>query len=259
MTIFELNIFWFHIAPTYYWLMYAIWFFSWYFIIKKRSQIKKSKYSSEQNLQMLESLLFYIFLWVVLWWRLWYVFFYNFFYYINNIFDIFKIWDWWMSFHGWVIWVILAMFFFSKKYKFSFLKLSDQITAILPIWLWFWRIWNYLNKELLWYSNYDWFLAVYVNWVWYFPSPLLEALLEWLVLFIILNLVYKYKKFDWQISALFLIFYWIFRIFVEMFFRQPDSNIWYIFWFLTMWEILSIPMILIWIYYYIKLNLTSSK
>ena len=164
-----------------------------------------------------------------------------------------------MSFHGWVIWVILAMWYFSRRYRFSFLKLTDEITTVLPIWLWLGRIWNYLNSELLWFSNYNWPLAVYKDWIWYFPSPLLECFLEWILLFIILNIVYKYKKFDWQIAALFLILYGSFRIFVEIFFRTPDANIWYIFWVLTMWEILSIPMILIWGYYYYKLNLTNVK
>jgi prolipoprotein diacylglyceryltransferase len=50
------------------------------------------------------------------------------------------------------------------------------------------------------------------------------------------------------------VFYAIFRIFVEIFFRAPDPQIWYIFWFLTMWEILTLPMLIVWIYYFIKLN-----
>ena len=258
MYIFELNIFWITIAPTYYGLMYAIWLFSWYFIVKKRAKIKISTFSKEKNAEILENLLLYIFLWVVLWWRLWYVLFYNLWTYISSPIDIFRIWDWGMSFHGWVVWVILAMWYFSRKYRFSFLKLSDEITAVLPIWLWLWRIWNYLNWELLWYANYTWFLAIYKDWVEYFPSPLLEALLEGFLLFIILNIIYKYKRFDWQIAAVFLILYWLFRIFVEIFFRTPDENIWYIFWFLTMWSLLSIPMILIWGYFYYKLSLTNN-
>lgn len=245
MYIFELTLFWITIAPTYYWLMYAFWFIAWYYIISKRWIIVWDK---------LESLFYYVFLWVILWWRLWYILFYNLESYLSSPLSIFKIWEWWMSFHGWVIWVILALIIFSKKYKISFLKLADQITLVLPIWLWFWRFWNYLNKELLWYSWYDWFLAVYKNWIWYFPSPLVEAILEWLILFLILNYVYKYSKnnFIWKISSLFLILYWLFRIFVEIFFREADSQIWLLFWFISMWSLLSIPMILLWIYIYNK-------
>jgi phosphatidylglycerol:prolipoprotein diacylglycerol transferase len=160
-----------------------------------------------------------------------------------------------MSFHGWVIWVIIAMILFSRKFKIDFYKLADQITLILPIWLWFGRIWNYLNWELLWYGWYNWIFAIYKNWIWYFPSPLVEFLLEWVVLFILLNLLYKHRKFSsWQIASLFLILYWVFRIFVEAVFREPDSHIWYILNYFTLWEIYSLPMIVFGIYFYLKLK-----
>ena len=245
MTIFEINILWIHIAPSYYGLMYAIAFLLWYLIIKNRKIIQWND---------LEDLFLYIVLWVILWWRLGYVMFYNFSNYLSEPLSILKVWEWWMSFHGWVIWVILAMMIFSRKHKLNFYSIADQVTLILPIWLWLWRIWNYLNWELLGYSGYNWFLAVYNEWVWYFPSPLLEWLLEWLVLYIILLFFYKRKHFKWQIAALFLIFYSIFRIFVEFFFRTPDPQIWYILWYFTMWEILSLPMFVFWIYFYFKLK-----
>lgn len=244
MALFEINIFWYQLQANFYWLMYAFWFLLWYFIIYKRNII---------NRKDLDNLFVYIFLWVLLWGRLGYVLFYNFNYYLSNPIDIFKFWNWWMSFHWWVIWVILAMALFSRRHKFSFLKLADQITLVLPIWLWLGRIWNYMNQELLGFSGYNWFLAVIKDWKSYFPSPLLEAFLEWIILYFILYFFYKRKNLsDWQISALFLIFYAIFRIFVEVFFRTPDVNIWYILGFLTMWEILSLPMLIAWIFFYFK-------
>lgn len=246
MEIFNIVLFWITISPTYYGLMYAVWFISGFYIIQNRKVIKKA---------LMDDLLIYIVLWVVLWWRLWYILFYNFNSYISDPLSILKIWEWWMSFHGWVIWVIIAMIFFSKKKKVDFYKLADQITLVLPIWLWLWRIWNYLNWELLWYSWYEWIFAVYKNWIWYFPSPLIEALLEWLIIFIVLNLIYKYKNTKkWQIASLFLIMYWIFRIFVEAVFRQPDAHIWYIWNYFTLWEIYSLPMIIIGLYMYLKLR-----
>ena len=245
MTIFELNIFWLTLSPTYYGLMYAMGFLAWYYIIKARGVIK---------VKNLDDLFLYIFLWVVLWWRLGYILFYNFSTYISEPLNILKVWEWWMSFHWWVLWVLIAMILFSRKYKSDFLKLTDQITLVLPIWLWLGRIWNYLNWELLWYSWYNWILAVYKNWIWYFPSPLLEALLEWLVLYLILLFFYKKKHSAWQIASLFLIFYSLFRIFVEYFFRTPDSHIWYILWYFTMWELLSLPMLFIGLYFYFRLK-----
>jgi phosphatidylglycerol:prolipoprotein diacylglycerol transferase len=241
MTIFELDIFWIHLAPSYYWLMYAIWFLSWYYIILKRWFL---------NAEKLDNLFIYIFAWVVLWWRIWYVIFYNLEYFLANPSHILSFWEWWMSFHGWTIWVIIAMIIFSKRNKTNFYKLADQITAVLPIWLGLGRIWNYLNKELLGYSPYNWPLNI----DWKFPSPLVEMLLEWIILFIILNFVYKKRKFDWQVASLFLIFYWIFRIFVEAFFRMPDKHIWYIWKYFTLWEIYSLPMIIFGLYFYFKLK-----
>lgn len=248
MKIFEITLFWITIAPSYYWLMYVLSFIVCYLIIKKRTILWNNKSFLTQEL--IDDLFLYMFLWIILWWRFGYIVFYNFNYFLHNLIDIFKFWEWWMSFHWWVLWVIFAMILFSRKYKIDFYRLSDEITAVLPIWLWFWRIWNYLNKELLGFSNYFWPFSVN----WRFPSPLLEFLLEWIVLWIILNLVYKKRRFNWQVASLFLIFYWTFRIFVEMFFRLPDEHIWYIFNLFTLWEILSFPMILFWLYFYIFLK-----
>ena len=259
MKIFDITLFWIHIAPSYYWLMYALWLLIWYYIIKSRKVINTplSSLSGGKNC-ILDDLLIYIVLWVVLGWRIWYILFYNFSHYLNNPLDIFKVWEGWMSFHGWILWVIIAMILFSKKFKINFYKLADQIALVVPIWLGLWRIWNYLNKELLWFSPYYWPLNIN----WRFPSPLLEMFLEWIVLFIILNLIYIKKfplirglrGFPWQIASLFLILYWIFRIFVEAFFRMPDDFIGYIWWYFTLWEIYSLPMVIIWIYFYIKLK-----
>ncbi len=247
MTIFDLNIFWIHIAPSYYWLMYAIWFISWYLIIKK-SRLQDYFKNDKEN-KRIDSLLFYIFLGVIIWWRFWYILFYDIWYYIENISEILKIWKWWMSFHWWVIWVIIAMITYSRRKKISFFEIADEVTRILPIWIWAWRFWNYLNKELLW-KEYSWFLSVEKDWISYFPSPLVELILEWIILYIILNYFYKKKHKKWQIASLFLIFYAIFRIIVEIFFRTPDPQIWYLFWFMTMWIILSLPMLIIWIFFY---------
>lgn len=237
MTIFEINIFWFIFAPTYYWVMYAIWFMAWYYYFLKKNTLKK---------QELENLFFYIFLWVILGWRIGYILFYDLSFYLSNPINMLKIWEWWMSFHGGFLWVIIMTFIFSKKFMISFWKIIDELAVIVPVWIGFGRIWNYLNKELLWFP-YNGFLAVEKNWNYYFPSPLLEAFLEWFLLLIILYFINKNKKFLGQTSAYFLLFYSLFRIFVEIFFRTPDPQIWYIFWFLTMWIILSLPMFILWI------------
>lgn len=240
MHIFSINLFWITIAPSYYWLMYALGFIGGYLIIRKRWLLSEA---------LLDNLTFYIFGWVILGGRFGYILFYNLVFYLQNPSEILKFWHWWMSFFGGAIWVILAMILFAKKYKKNFYDIADNVVTILPIWIGLWRIWNYLNKELLWFE-YSWFLAVYKDWIWYFPSPLLEALLEWLVLYFILNYFFKKRKYLGQIWWYFLLFYWIFRFLIE-FVRTPDIQIWYIFWWLTIAQILSFPMILIWIYFWL--------
>lgn len=243
MKIFEIDLFWLTLAPTYYGLMYVLGFLYGIWAIKRTW-----KYSQVQR----ENLFLYIFIWVVLWWRLGYILFYNLSAYLASPLDIFKIWEGWMSFHGWMLWVWVALLLFSRRYKLSFLSLWDDIAKIVPVWLFLGRIWNYLNKELLWFP-YNGPLAVYTPHGSYFPSPLLEALLEWLVIFVILNFMIKKTAFPGQLASLFIILYWIFRTLIELFVRTPDIHIWYYFWFLTQGSILSIVMILIWSAWYIYL------
>lgn len=245
MNIFQINVFWVTLSPNIYGLMYAISFLVWFLILKKRWFFTKNH---------LDDIFLYIFLWVVLWWRLWYILFYNLEYYINNPWDIIKFWEWWMSFHGWVLGVIFAMFIFSRKKNINFYKIADQVCAVLPIWLWLWRLWNYANKELLWFADYKWWWAIHINWVDYFPSTLLEAFLEWFILYVILYYIYRYQKFTWQIACVFLIWYWVFRLIVELFFRQPDEHIWYVFSIFSIWSLLTIPMILFWVFFYVYLS-----
>lgn len=244
MLIFDITLFWIRLAPSYYWLMYLISFVIWYYYL-----LKKTKYSKKE----VEDLIFYLFLWVICGWRLGYVFFYNLSYYLNSPLEIIKVWEGGMSFHWWLIWFILWSLYFTKKYKKRLSDVTDNLALIAPIGLFFWRIGNYLNKELLWYSWYNWFLAVKVNWKSYFPSSLLEAFLEWALMLIIIHLINRKKSFSGQLACSFLILYGIFRFFVEYFFRQPDDHLGYIFSKISMWSILSLPMILFWLLIYIRL------
>lgn len=250
MYIFQIELFWLTISPSIYWLMYALSFLLGFYILKNRWFFNKDQ---------LDNIFLYIFIWVILWWRFWYIIFYNLEHYIQNVSDVFKFWEGWMSFHWGVIWVVLAMLLFWHKNKLNFYKIADEICAILPIWLGLWRLWNYANQELLWYSWYNWLLTIEVNWIKYFPSTLLESLLEWFVLYIILTYIYKNKKFTWQVASVFLIWYWVFRLIVELFFRQPDSHIWYVISIFSVWSLLSIPMILSWIWFYIYLKKKNIK
>lgn len=240
MKIFEISLFGFTLAPSYYGLMYALSFLIGYYFIKRRFI---------EFRPLVDSLFTYIFLGVVLWGRLGYVLFYNLSYYLSHPLEILYVWEWGMSFHWGLLGVILSAYFFSRKFHISFLKLMDILALVAPIGLFLWRIWNYLNKELLWFP-YSGFLAVKVQNETYFPSPLLEAFGEGIILFGILFFVSKNQKFSGQISAFFLIFYGFFRTLIELFVRTPDPQIGYYFGIFTQGSFLSIPMIFVWVFLY---------
>ncbi len=242
MKIFELNIWGITIAPSYYGLMYIFGFLYGLWAIKK---------TQRYTLKEQENLFVYIFLGVVLWGRIGYTFFYDFADFIAEPLSILRVWEGGMSFHGGFLWVCLALILLSKKYTLSLWRLADDIALIIPVGLFFGRIGNYINKELLGFP-YEWILAVKTSAGSYFPSPLVEAFLEWVVIYIVLQYIARRQQFSGQIASLFLILYGVFRTFVELFIRTPDAQIGYYFWFFTQWSFLSIPMIIIgWVMYYI--------
>lgn len=240
----SLEILWISVSPSFYGFMYAISFGICYYLIRRQKKM---------FIQHIDDLFLYVFAWVILGGRLGYVIFYNISHYISHPLEILAFWEGGMSFHGWVIGVIIAMYVFSLRKKISFLMISDEVTRVIPIGLFFWRIGNYINKELLWFP-YNWPLAVKTPNGNFFPSPLLEAFLEGLILFVILQYIYKRSHFAWHTSAVFLVWYGVFRVFVEVFFRTPDTHIGYIFPYISMGTILSSIMIIVWSYYYIVLS-----
>lgn len=239
------------LAPSYYGLMYILGFLYGLWAIKK---------TQRYTLKEQEDLFLYVFFWVLLWGRLWYTLFYDLPDFITDPLNIIRVWKGWMSFHGGFLGVCLALFLFSKKYKLSLWRLADDIALIIPVGLFFGRIWNYLNKELLGFP-YQWFLAVQTSHGSFFPSPLVEAFLEGLVIFFILHYITKRQQFSGQLASLFFILYGVFRTFVELFIRIPDVHIWYYFWFFTQGSFLSIPMIVVWgvMYYTLSKNIYATK
>ena len=90
------------------------------------------------------------------------------------------------------------------------------------------------------------------------PSQLYEAFLEGLVIFIILFLYRKYKKFNGELIALYAILYTFARFICE-FYREPDSGLGFIIFGLSMGQILSLIMCGLGIFVYIKLYKSFTK
>ena len=188
----------------------------------------------------------YVIIGLILGGRFGYVLFYNFDFYINNPVEILKLWQGGMSFHGGVLGIIIASIIFAKKNNDDVFEYLDVVALVSPIGIFFGRIANFINSELYGsITTMPWAVTfINIDNLPRHPSQLYEALLEGLVLFLIL--IYFKNKFSNKpglISGLFLIFYSIFRFFVE-FYRVPDEQLGYIFLNLSMGQVISLLFIL---------------
>jgi phosphatidylglycerol:prolipoprotein diacylglycerol transferase len=208
-----------------------------------RVRAKQSGWTVSQ----VEDLLFYGALGVILGGRIGYALFYDLANNLDNPLNLLKVWQGGMSFHGGLIGVLIAFWLFAKKTDKSYFQVSDFIAPMVPIGLFFGRIGNFINGEL-------WGKVSDVPWAMVFPnagplarhpSQLYEAILEGLVLFIVLWLFSRKNRPYGAVSGLFLIGYGVFRFIVELV-RIPDQQYGYLAldW-LTMGQLLSLPMILL--------------
>ena len=210
--------------------------FGW--ILCKKVFIKNSDISEK-----FDDYITYLIIGIILGGRLGYVIFYNFSYYFENILDIFKIWQGGMSFHGGLLGVIASSYLFAKKNNQNIFSYLDQVSLVAPIGIFFGRLANFINSELYGTTtDVPWsVIFIKVDNLSRHPSQLYEAILEGIILFLIL--IYfinkNYLKKPGLISGLFLIYYSLFRFFVE-FFRVPDEQIGYLILDLTMGQIISL-------------------
>ncbi len=207
-------------------------------ILCKKIFIKNSDISEK-----FDDYITYLIIGIILGGRIGYIVFYNFSYYLDNFLDIFKIWQGGMSFHGGLLGVIVSSFIFAKKNNQNPFFYLDQVSLVAPVGIFFGRLANFINSELYGtVSEVPWsVIFIKVDNLSRHPSQLYEAILEGLILFIIL--IYftnkNYLNKPGLISGLFLIFYSIFRFFIE-FFRVPDEQIGYLILSLTMGQIISL-------------------
>ena len=187
--------------------------------------------------------------------RLGYVIFYNPDYYLNNLLEIFKLWNGGMSFHGGFIGVVFAVIYSSKISKIAILILSDLIAIVAPIGIFFGRLANFINGELYGRITNHSFGMIFPNAgnSPRHPSQLYEAFFEGFLLFIIMLLFIKFTNIlnkKGLITALFLSCYGSFRFIIE-FFREPDANIGLLYFNFSMGQLLSLPMIIVGLYFII--------
>ena len=184
----------------------------------------------------------YVIIGLILGGRLGYVLFYNLDYYLNNFIDILKIWQGGMSFHGGVLGIIIASILFSKKYKDNIFEYLDTVALVSPIGIFFGRIANFINSELYGYeTSVPWAVQfIKIDNLYRHPSQIYEAILEGIFLFLLMIYFWNKNRFQMsgKLSALFLIFYSIFR-FITEYFRVPDDQLGYLVLNLTMGQLIS--------------------
>ncbi len=196
--------------------------------------------------EQVSDMLFYMMLGVVLGGRIGYTLFYNLPQFLADPLVLFRIWEGGMSFHGGLLGVVAAVWLYQRRQGWGFWRTMDFVAPLAPLGLGAGRIGNFINGEL-------WGKPTDLPWGMVFPgagplprhpSQLYEAALEGVVLFAVLWLFSARPRPAGSVSGLFLIGYGVFRFLIE-FIREPDAHIGYLaFGWLTMGQVLSLPMVL---------------
>jgi phosphatidylglycerol:prolipoprotein diacylglycerol transferase len=236
----------FHLGPIavhWYGLMYLVGFLLAWLLGCYRAKRSNGVWTTDQ----VSDVIVYAALGVIIGGRLGYMLFYDLPQLLSHPTFLFKVWDGGMSFHGGMLGAIIAVWLFARRHKKNVWDITDFVAPLVPLGLMAGRIGNFINGEL-------WGRVSTVPWAMVFPtggplprhpSQLYEAALEGLLLFIILWIFSIKKRPRFAVSALFLLCYGIFRFFVE-FYRVPDAQYGYLaFGWVTMGQILSVPMMVI--------------
>ncbi len=242
-SVFGMDIRWYALA-------YIAGFILGYYMFRNLMRIKDGPISL--NKKQLDDLLTAVILGVIIGGRLGYVLMYNLPFFLANPMEIFAVWHGGMSFHGGLFGVICAVFLFSMAKSIrgnngtytTALHILDIMAVVAPIGLFFGRIANFINMEVMGRpTTMPWAVEFIGTGIGpRHPSPLYEASLEGILLFIIMYLLYRFtglRRHAGALGGIFAMCYAGFRIFCEQF-RAPDVQIGFLTnWGLTMGQLLS--------------------
>lgn len=199
------------------------------------------------TLKEFDNLITNIILGIIIGGRLGYMLFYQTNTFWHNPLEILKIWQGGMSFHGGMFGVLSAILISTRKNK-QFWSVTDFICQYAPIGLALGRLANFVNGELCGRVSKPYFWSIIYPWLDQsprHPSQLYEMLSEGLVLFVILRLIARNTQKVGIVSGCFCLLYGCMRFMLE-FLREPDVQLGFI-WheWLTMGQLLSIPLIVV--------------
>lgn len=251
------------VAVHWYGIMYLIAFAAFWLLGERRRRAGRLPVGPTA----FSDLAFYGMIGVILGGRVGYMLFYATSELLADPLSLFRIWEGGMSFHGGLLGVLVAMWYWSRRNGMHFFDVMDFVAPLVPIGLGTGRLGNFIGGEL-WGRHTD------LPWGMIFPraidtaghsieqlkamagagqlaaearhpSQLYQMLLEGVLLFCILYFVSMKPKPRYLVSGLFALFYGVFRFGVE-FVREPDAQLGYLAWgWLTMGQILSLPLILL--------------
>ena len=250
-----------HLGPMairWYGLMYLIGFAGGWLLGRLRAGRPGSGWTAIQ----VDDCITYLVLGVVVGGRLGYVLFYDLPGLVADPLSLFMVWQGGMSFHGGFLGVLAAVWFFCRKTGKTFRQVADFVAPLAPLGLLAGRIGNFINGEL-------WGKPTDAPWGMVFPDPragqvprhpsqLYEAGLEGLALFLIVWIYSSRPRPSGAVSGVFCLCYAAFRFLVE-FMRLPDPQLGYLaFGWLTMGQILSLPLALYGLYLLATAGKTAS-
>ena len=238
----------FSIGPLdvhWYGLMYLVAFTQ--FVLLGRIRIKLPHIAAQGwTREHIDDMLFYGVLGVVLGGRLGEVLFYGFSYYLAHPLEIFMVWKGGMSFHGGFIGVLIAMSLWARKVKMPIIDVYDFIAQLVPLGYAAVRIGNFINHELpgrIASPDLPWAM------IWpgldhpVHPSPIYQALVDGVLLFIILWIYARKQRPKLAVGSMFVMLYGCARFFTE-YFRTPDYEVSFAGITISAGQMLSLPMIL---------------
>jgi phosphatidylglycerol:prolipoprotein diacylglycerol transferase len=168
-------------------------------------QVMKWIFQQEKvKIELLDSLLMYCVFGIIVGARLGHCLFYDPDFYLSNPMKILAIWEGGLASHGGGLGVIIAVYFFQRKYKVEYLWLLDRLAIATALFGFFVRFANFMNSEIIGIQTDVPWAVVFsrIDLLPRHPAQLYESL-SYLSIFITLILLYRFSNIKKLTGALF--------------------------------------------------------